>query len=101
MQRARACFAAACFALFATLAYLAQRLVDRASGVAYDPLAMVSEPHVAFYWRAATATFWGGLFAIAAWALAGRVSPERAVRIVAILSVPVGVLHVTLSWLFP
>ena len=101
MDKSRACLASACFAIGATLAYLVQRLIDRAVGDGYDPLAMVAEPHVAFYWRAATATFWGGLFAIAGYALAGRVAPARAVRVVAILSVPVGALHVTLSWLFP
>jgi hypothetical protein len=96
--------AAVSFALAATGAYLVQRLVDHARGATFDPLSVLEEPHVAFYWRAATATWWGGLVAIVAYALcspSGGRDPSRVLFALAVAAVPVGLLHVTLSWLFP
>ena len=103
-QPSRIAVGAVSFALGATGAYLVQRLVDHALGATFDPTSVLEEPRVAFYWRAATAAWWGGLFAIAAYALcspARGADPSRALLALALASVPLGLLHVTLSWLFP
>ncbi len=101
-RRLRVCVAAMAFASVAPVAYLVQRLLDRARGVAFDPTSVVSEPHVAFYWRCAIAAWWGGLAALTAHAIAGRGgSPDRWAWWLALAAAPVGVVHAALSWLFP
>lgn len=101
-RRIRLALAALAFGPAATVAYLAQRLVDRARGSAVDPLSMLDEPHVAFYWRCVISLWWGGFAALAAYALSARKRRvERAIAWLALAAIPVGVLHVTLSWLLP
>lgn len=102
MDRRRLALAVMTFGVAAMIAYLGQRVFERARGGAPDPLMMLEEPHVAFYWRSAIAAWWGGLAAIVAYAASARSrSHGRTVRWVAIASVPAAILHVLLSWLLP
>ncbi|MCB9603839.1 MAG: hypothetical protein H6721_16255 [Sandaracinus sp.] len=63
MTRARLARACLAFGFAAPLAYVLQRLLERATGVPVDPLAVVREVHTAYYWRCFTAVFWGGVAA--------------------------------------
>ena len=64
--------AALAFALAAPTAYVLQRLVERIQGGEPDPLVIARTMHVAFYWRVATAVWWGGLAAMLVWAIVRR-----------------------------
>jgi hypothetical protein len=101
-ERTRLAIAAIVFGLGATVAYVALRLSDHARGLTFDPTTLGAEPHVSYYWRAATASFWGGLVAIVAYALAGRArDPSAWVGRLALAAIPIGVAHLLLSGLFP
>lgn len=99
-RRTALALAAAAFALAAPAAYVAQRLyeIDATDGP-INPLLVLRDKHTAFYWRAATATWWGGVAAIVTYALARRgARPARALRWAAL---PLIGLVILLSWWFP
>lgn len=56
--------AALAFAVVAPVAYLVQRVVERAITGIDDPLLVLRQVHTAFYWRCATAAWWGAIAAI-------------------------------------
>lgn len=101
-RRIRACVAALAFSLASAAAYLAQRLVDHARGNLADPTAVLTEVHTAFYWRCATALWWGGLAAAVVFVLAGRAKDRgRVARMLAVAAAPLGGAYLLLAWLFP
>ena len=57
MNRERVAAWGLAFAFVAPMAYLVQRLFERARGGPGDPLGVVREAHTAFYWRAAIAVW--------------------------------------------
>ncbi|HJL06200.1 MAG TPA: hypothetical protein RMH85_20695 [Polyangiaceae bacterium LLY-WYZ-15_(1-7)] len=73
--------AALAFAFAAPLAYVAQRLYERSVSGPVNPLLVLREAHTSFYWRCATAAWWGGLVAVAVFAAQRRqlrlTSPRR------------------------
>jgi hypothetical protein len=97
--------AALVFAGAAPLAYVVQRVAEKLSGYGQDPLLLVFELRTAFYWRAAIATWWGGLAAVVAFALLSR--PAAAHRHAAVAGVLAVLLPLLLaagavaSWVWP
>lgn len=85
--RRRAAIALAWAGVAAGTAYVAQRLYDWSVAGPIDPLLVLREPHVAYYWRAMVATWWGGTLGALAWGLFGdaarRARAERVLRVVA------------------
>jgi hypothetical protein len=79
-RRERLARAGLVFAVVAPLAYLAQRLFERGQGGVGDPLAIVREAHVAFYWRASIAAWWGGVAAALASSIPRLPPMPRALR---------------------
>ncbi|MCU0671989.1 MAG: hypothetical protein MUE69_04255 [Myxococcota bacterium] len=66
-RRARFGWASLAFGLVAAIAYVAQRLLEIRSATPVDPLLVIREAHTAYYWRCATAIWWGGVaFAVVA-----------------------------------
>ncbi|MBX3270405.1 MAG: hypothetical protein KF729_09105 [Sandaracinaceae bacterium] len=101
-ERAAAALAAACFGLAAPLAYVGQRLFERARGGVADPTLILWEAHTAFYWRAGTAAWWAGVIAIGVYALARRRAPtERVTRALAVALVPIAIALVVVTWWYP
>lgn len=102
-HRAALALAAASFAIAAPIAYVAQRLIEVGrSSTPFDPTLVLSDAHTAFYWRAATATWWGGLVAMLAYALAARArSHDRAARWLGLAAIPLTLLLVILAWRLP
>jgi len=102
VRRERAAVAALAFAVAAPVAYVAQRLVAYARGASVDPLAMIQEAHVAFYWRCAISAWLAGFAALVAWWLTARARPsDRGLHRTALAVPAVGALVALLSWLFP
>ncbi|NOY93646.1 MAG: hypothetical protein GXP55_20870 [Deltaproteobacteria bacterium] len=68
-QRRAASGAALLIAVVAPLAYMLQRAfeVSIAHGATPNPALILRSTHAGFYWRAAIASWWAGLLAIAAW----------------------------------
>lgn len=57
--------AAACFGVVAVLGYLALRLAGAVNEP--DPRTIGPTVHTGYYWRVATALWWGGLAAVGGW----------------------------------
>jgi hypothetical protein len=95
LDRRAVAWAALAFGLVAPTAYLVQRLYEIAAsgGNEISPAMILRSNHVGFFFRAATAAWWAGLFAVFAYLLArrGDGSP-RLMRI--------GVWGLALAWLF-
>jgi hypothetical protein len=81
------------FALAAPIAYLVQHLASRSS----DPLAFAHVLVTPFYWRAATAVWWGGLAAVAAYVLPGDRWSHRAGAAAFVVALAFAIL----AWVFP
>ena len=107
IERSRLAIGGLAFALFAPLAYLVQRLVDHARFGPPDPLAMLRQVEVAYYWRSATAAWWGGLATIiVVWladpetARGARLAPRLPARLAA-AAASCAVAFILLAWLLP
>jgi hypothetical protein len=101
-RRRALALAAAVFALAAPAAYVTQRLfeVSRAAGP-INPVLVLRDAHTAFYWRGATAAWWGGLLAICAYAVLRRRPDARPERVLAWLAAPLAAAVALLAWWFP
>lgn len=101
-DRRAVALAAAVFALGAPAAYVAQRLFEVASATQpTDPALVLRDAHTAFYWRAATATWWGGLLACSGYAVVSRGHHQRAERVLLWAVAPAAAATALLSWWFP
>lgn len=92
------------FGIAGSLAYVVQRLVEHARSAGTDPTLVVFTMHTSFYWRAMTASFWGGVFAIGAYAIAARKSDaavETFMHWIARGILPFGLLLAFCSWWWP
>lgn len=90
------------FGAVAGLAYVAQRAAERLASGAAEPMMNLRSPLVAFYWRGATATFWGGLAAIVVWLILSRgVAPESVAKRIGAVALPAALIALLLSWLLP
>lgn len=88
--RRRAAAALACAGLGAALAYVVQRLYDYAISGPVDPLLVLRESHVAYYWRTMVATWWGGVLGAAAYGALGEPARvERAERVLRAAVIPI------------
>lgn len=101
-RRTRLGWASLAFGLVAAVAYVAQRLLEIRSGTPVDPLLVIRESHTAYYWRCATASWWGGV----AFAVVARAAARGADGFVLPRSAPwwAGALGITLllcSWWWP
>jgi hypothetical protein len=89
------------FGLAAPVAYIAQRLYDHALVGETDPLSMLRQVHVAYFWRAATAGFWGGLAALVVLLVGARrlrvPEPRAAARVLAVVVAT----FLVLAWIYP
>lgn len=97
-EAARA-LAAAAFGVVAPIAYLGQRLYERARSGPIDPLLVLRDAHTAFYWRACTALWWAGLATlfVYAWA-ARRDAPESAARALRLAVAPLALAIAVVAW---
>jgi hypothetical protein len=103
-RRTRLAIGGLAFAVFAPLAYLMQRLIDHARFGSPDPLAMLRQVEVAFYWRSATACWWGGLATLVAmWLVGGRGddAAHRAAWWLALGAAGGAASMLVLGWLYP
>jgi hypothetical protein len=104
-RRTALALSALTFGVASSLAYAAQRVFERVRGGAGDPLLVVFDLHTAFYWRAATAAWWGGVAAILVVALAARPGAERAherlARGLAWVVVPLALVVAVAMWRLP
>lgn len=98
-RRAALALTAAAMGALAPLAYLAQRLYERARTGPIDPTLILRESHTAFYWRAGAAAWWAGVAAIAiyAWSVR-REAPERASRLLRLAVAPLVLAIALLAW---
>lgn len=94
----RVAIAALGFALVATMAYAVQRALEVALGLPVGPLAFVRQNHIAFFWRCAIATWWGGLGAVALYLVATRFSVEGLARVLVIATPCVCSAHALVAW---
>ena len=78
------------------LAYVVQRLFERARGGPGDPLGVVRELHTAFYWRASVAVWLGVIAAILVVRSRAQL-PERGVMAVAV-AMALGLVGVALGF---
>jgi hypothetical protein len=105
VRRTALALAALTFGVASSLAYAAQRVFERARGGAGDPLLVVFDLHTAFYWRAATAAWWGGVAAILVVGLASRSRStsghEQFARGLALLVVPLALVIAVAMWRLP
>jgi len=101
-RRERGAFAALAFAVVAPVAYVSIRVAERIRDGAPTLEGAVQAQQVAFYWRCATACFWGGLAALLAWLFvrAGR-DPSGTVEWLARAALPAGLIFAALTWLLP
>lgn len=77
--RARLGWASLAFGLASAIAYVVQRLIELRSATPIDPLLVIREAHTAYYWRAATAVWWGGVaFALVARGASASIALPRA-----------------------
>lgn len=98
-RRAALALTAAAFGGLAPVAYVAQRLYERARGGPIDPTLVLRESHTAFYWRACTAAWWAGIAAIAIYAWAARRDPpEGGVRRLRLAVAPLVLAVALLAW---
>jgi hypothetical protein len=102
-KRSTVAIAALGLAIAAPIAYVAQRLVDYVVVGPPSPGSLLRETVVAFYWRCATAAFWGGLVAIVLAVLATRVSPPALATSRAVVGgvIALGLAVAVLAWRFP
>jgi hypothetical protein len=104
-RRTALSLAALTFGAASSFAYAAQRVFERLRGGAGDPLLVVFDLHTAFYWRAATAAWWGGVAAILVFAVASRprgvAVHDRAARALAVLVVPLALAIAVTMWRLP
>lgn len=98
-RRARLGWASLAFGLVAAIAYVVQRLIEIRSGTPVDPLLVIREAHTAYYWRCATAFWWGGVAfaAVARGPSVRRALPRTAPWIVGAL----GVVLLLSTWWWP
>ncbi len=99
-RRSTQALAGLAFGLGSLVAYIVQRLIDRALAGDVDPLSMLRQTHVAYFWRASTAAFWGGLAALVVLALGARRLPALGPRAAWTVAVVVA-LFAVLAWIFP
>jgi hypothetical protein len=104
-RRIALALAALTFGAASALAYAAQRVFERLRGGAGDPLLVVFDLHTAFYWRAATAAWWGGVAAILVFAVASRprahVLHDRVARVLALVALPLALVIAVTMWRLP
>lgn len=100
--RRRFALAAATFALAAPTAYMVQRLYERWQGGVADPLLVVREAHMAFYYRASMAVWWGGIAALVTFAaLAAGPELERWSSRFRVVLWPWLLLMLVIAWRWP
>jgi hypothetical protein len=102
-RRAAVAVAALALGLVSGAAYVAQRIVERATA-GDDGTVLLRTTVVSFYWRGSTALFWGGVAAISLWMLvrprAGRLAPTDVASKLGAVVVPLAVVLFVLSlWL--
>ena len=98
----RIAYALACFAVTSAIAYCVHRTAEFARSGPQNPLAIIRDLHVGYYWRVLNASFFGGIGAFVGWHLAG--SPRLRDKLRAILfasAFPTALVLVALSFLFP
>jgi hypothetical protein len=104
-RRSALSLAALTFGVASSLAYAAQRVFERVRGGGGDPLLVVFDLHTAFYWRAATAAWWGGVAAILVFALASRprgvALHDRVARVLGLVVVPLALVVAVTMWRLP
>lgn len=101
-RRVALSLAAAVLGITAPVAYVAQRLYEIARSGPVDPLSILRDSHTAFYWRAAVATWWAGLFAVMAYGIARSDGARRFVtQALTWAAVPLVIVLAFLSWWFP
>lgn len=104
-RRVAFALAALVFAIAAPAAYAAQRIFERVRSGSADPLLVVFDLHTAFYWRASTATWWGVVAAIAAYAFAVQPAAtslrERLARVLAMAALPFALALALAMWSMP
>lgn len=89
------------FGLAAPLAYVGQRLAERTAGVPVDPLLVLREAHTAYYWRCATALWWGGVVFAAVFAWRARTRDGSLPRWVSFGALALGAALVLATWRWP
>ena len=67
MNREALSVASLAFGVVTPIAYVVQRLVERAVSGPVDPTMVLREAHTSFYWRCLTSAWWGGVAAVVAW----------------------------------
>ncbi len=103
-RRTAAALACAVFGLCAPLAYETERLYELSRAPMPDPRLIIRSSHVAFFWRASTASWLGVLVAIVAYAIAAhgsRSAPRRLMRLIGLGLIPLVALLLLLTWSFP
>lgn len=102
-RRAALALAAAVAGLVGPIAYVGQRLFEIArSPEPVDPVLVLRDAHTAFYWRAATATWWAVLIGALVYGLVRRRgSSARLERALTVGVVPAVLLLGLLAWWFP
>lgn len=98
----RVAYALACFAVSSAIAYCVHRTAEFARSGPQNPLAIIRDLHVGYYWRVFNASFFGGLGAWIGWHLAGNA--RRRAQLGSILfasALPTALVLVALSFLFP
>lgn len=102
LARRRAALAIAWGCVAAASAYVLQRLYDWSLTGPIDPLLVLRESHVAFYWRSAVATWWGGTLGASAWGvLSSDARMTRAETILGMLAVPWALALVLAAAVYP
>lgn len=89
-------------ALTAPVAYVVLRLIERVRSGPIDPLSIVGDPHTAFYWRASSAAWWGGLagMLVCVW-LSRRGGEGGVARSVSRAALPLAVVLAIATWVWP
>jgi hypothetical protein len=103
-KRETAALGALVFAAVAPLAYVTQRVYERARYGTVDPSLILQSTHVDYLWRIAIATWWAGACAIVVALLFRNRSTEarsRAGRRIGIAALAFAALAVVLAWSSP
>lgn len=101
-RRERWAVAAAIGGVVAATSYVVQRIWERSQGMPQDPRLILYDPHVAFFYRALAASWWGGVGLAFALALVSRpCARARAVTLLRAGAIPAVVVLAIASYLWP
>jgi hypothetical protein len=101
-RRERWAVAAAIGGAAAATSYVVQRLWERSQGMPQDPRLILYDPHIAFFYRALAASWWGGVGLAFSLALVSRPSARaRAVTLLRAGAIPAVVVMAIASYLWP